>query len=193
MGNVKAMAMMGVLAAVLAGCAPADVAQPAAPSDKQETSTTRSMPPAAPAGVSAAIENVTASAKKRGIVPNKVWYEVDQNTVMAIIPPSPQADVQGFKADVAAISAAAEGFTVGIRNALRSLDEAKAIQRRVDADTALLRSKGINITATGITTNGDTVLVDVIGANDIEAVKRQLIERYGPGIDAQTAVGWATY
>jgi hypothetical protein len=193
MGNVKAMAMMGVLAAALAGCAPADVAQPASPSDKQETSVTRSMPPAAPAGVSAAIESVTASAKKRGIVPNKVWYEVDQNTVMAIIPPSPQADVQGFKADVAAISAAAEGFTVGIRNALRSLDEAKAIQRRVDADTALLRSKGINITATGITTNGDTVLVDVIGANDIEAVKRQLIERYGPGIDAQTAVGWATY
>jgi hypothetical protein len=193
MGNVKAMAMMGVLAAALAGCAPADVAQPASPSDKQETSVTRSMPPAAPAGVSAAIESVTASAKKRGIVPNKVWYEVDQNTVMAIIPPSPHADVQGFRADVAAISAAAEGFTVGIRNALRSLDEAKAIQRRVDADTALLRSKGINITATGITTNGDTVLVDVIGANDIEAVKRQLIERYGPGIDAQTAVGWATY
>jgi hypothetical protein len=139
MGDARAVALMGVLAAVLAGCAPADVAQPAAPSDKPATSTTWSMPPAAPAGVSAAIESVTASAKKRGIAPNKVWYEVDQNVVMAIIPPSPpHADVQGFKADVAAISAAADGFTVGIRNALRSLDEAKAIQRRVDADAALL-------------------------------------------------------
>jgi hypothetical protein len=194
MGDIKATALIGVLAAVLAGCAPADVAQPPTPSDKQATSTTWSMPPTAPAGISAAVESVTASAKKRGIVPNKVWYEVDQNAVMAIIPPSPpHADVQGFKADVAAISAAADGFTVGIRNALRSLNEAKAIQRRVDADAALLREKGINITATGITTNGDTVLVDVIGASDIETVKRQLLERYGPGIDAQTAAGWATY
>jgi hypothetical protein len=193
MRDVKTMAVMGVLAAGLAGCAPADVAQPAAPSDKQETSTTRTMPPAAPAGVSAAIESVKASAKKRGIIPNNVWYEVDQNTVMAIIPPSPQADIQAFKADVAAISAAANGFTVGIRNALRSLDEAKTIQRRVDADTAFLRSKGINITATGITTNGDTVLVDVVGAKDLHAVRQQLIDRYGTGIDAQTAVGSASY
>lgn len=101
------------------------------------------------------------------------WEAIIAGAVMAIIPPPPpHADVQGFKADVAAISAAADGFTVGIRNALRSLDEAKAIQRRVDADSAFLRSKGINITATGITTNGDTVLVDVIGASDIEAVKR---------------------
>jgi hypothetical protein len=194
MGDVKTLAVMGVLAAVLAGCAPADVAQPTAPSDKQITSTTRSMPPPAPAGVSAAIESVKASAKKRGIVPNNVWYEVDQNAVMAIVPPSPpQADVQGFKADLAAISAAADGFTVGIRNALRSLGEAKVIQRRVDGDTTLLRSKGINITATGITTNGDTVLVDVVGAKDLDAVRQQLIDRYGPGIDAQTAVGSASY
>jgi hypothetical protein len=194
MGDVKAIALMGVLTVLLAGCAPADVAQPAPPSDKTATSTTSNMPPTAPPGISAAIEGVQASAKKRGIQPNKVWYEADQNVVMAIIPPSPpHADLQAFKADVAAISAAADGFTVGIRNALRSLDEAKAIQRRVDADGPFLRSKGINITATGITTNGDTVLVDVIGASDIEAVKHQLVKRYGPGIDAQTAVGWATH
>jgi hypothetical protein len=193
MGAVKAMAAVAVLAAVLAGCAPADVAQPAAPSDQPGTANAQNMPPTAPAGVSAAIESVRASARKRGILPNNVWYEANNNAVMTIIPPSLDDDVQGFKADVAAISAAADGFTVGIRNALRSLEQAKAIQRRVDADTALLHSKGINITGTGITTNGDTVLVHVVGARDIDAVKRQLIDRYGAGIDAQPAVGSASY
>jgi hypothetical protein len=192
-GAVKAMAAVAILAAVLAGCAPADATQPAAPSGKPETANAQNMPPTAPAGISAAMERVKASAKKRSILPNKVWYEANNNAVMAIIPPSPDADVQGFKADVAAISAAADGFTVGIRNALRSLEEAKAIQRRVDADTTLLRSKGINITGTGITTKGDTVLVDVVGAKDIAAVKRQLIDRYGPGIDAQAALGSPSY
>lgn len=193
MGTVKVMAAVAALAAVLAGCAAADTVPPAAESTKAAITTATNMPPTAPPGVSAAIEGVKASAKNRGILPNNVWYEAVPNAVIAIIPPSPDADVQGFKADVAAISAAADGFTVGIRNALRSLDEAKAIQRRVDADTAFLRSKGINITATGITTNGDSVLVDVVGAEDIEAVKRQLIDRYGPSIDAQTAAGVASY
>jgi hypothetical protein len=194
MGALKAMAAVTIFAAgVLAGCAPADTVQPAAQSTKVAPSASKNMPATAPPGVSAAIESVQSSAKKRGILPNNVWYEAEPNAVIAIIPPSPDADVQGFKADVAAISADADGFTVGISNALRSLEQAKAIQRRVDADTALLRSKGINITVTGITTNGDTVLVDVVGARDIDAVRRQLIERYGPGIDAQTAVGSASY
>ncbi|MBT2552102.1 hypothetical protein [Arthrobacter sp. ISL-5] len=63
------------------------------------------------------------------------------------------------------------------------------MQRRVDGDTDHLRTQAITITATGITTNGDTVLVDVLGASDIDAVRRQLIARYGQGIDAQVAVG----
>ncbi|MFP3463509.1 hypothetical protein R5O87_21945 [Arthrobacter globiformis] len=193
MGAVKMLAAVVIFGAVLAGCAPADVAPSAPPSDKPAGASLQDMPPTAPPGISAAIESVKASAKKRGIRPNNVWYEPNNNAVMAIIPPSPDADLQGFKADVAAISADAEGFTVGIRNALRSLEQAKAIQRRVDTDTAILRSKGINITVTGITTNGDTVLVDVVGAKDIDAVKRQLIDRYGPGIDAQAALGSPSY
>lgn len=59
------------------------------------------MPPTTPPGVSAAIESVKGSAKKRGILPTNVWYEAEPNAVVAIIPPSFDSDVQGFKADVA--------------------------------------------------------------------------------------------
>lgn len=191
--GLSASIMAGIVASsLLLTGTPATAAQSPAPDDKEPTSLIADMPPAAPPGISDAMDEVRASAEKHGIALNKVWYEADKNTVMAIVPPSPVSDTKGFQADISTLSLAAKGFTVAIRNARRSLDEATSIQSRVDEDTTLLAEMGIPITASGITTDGDSVMVDVVGAKDVTAIRSQLVARYGEGIDVKAVADWAT-
>ncbi|XAS67700.1 hypothetical protein V3C33_20185 [Micrococcaceae bacterium Sec5.7] len=135
--------------------------------------------------------SIQERAKERGVTLNNVWYEADDPAVVAFVPQAPNGDLAGFTADVTSVAASAHGFAVRIKNVKRSTGASKAIQSRLAADTGYWAELGITITAHGINTDGDTVIADVLDAKDLDDVRRQMIARYGQGIDVQNVSGRA--
>ncbi len=185
------IAVVGLLVASLAIAAPAESAKPPEPGDNQPTADPADIPMAPPEGVHKVIDSVYEKAEARGVTPNNLWYEAQGKVVVAFVPPSPEGDLEGFKADIAEMSATADGFTVSSKDVLRSLDESKAAQERLTSDTEYWAARNVTVTGSGINTDGDTVVADVLNAETVEDVRQQMVARYGPVVDVQNVAARA--
>lgn len=184
------MLLLVLLSTSILTAAPGNAAQPPGP-DGGPTSPMIDMPPTGPPGISTAIDSVFARAKERRIVVNNAWYVADKNAVVVLLPPPGSGDLSGFQDDVAAISTTSQGFTVAIKKVSRTYDESKTTQARVDSDKAYLAKLGITTTGSGINADGDTVIVDVLDAANLENIRSVLTARFGHGVDVQNVSGRA--